>query len=260
MSNPPTDSPASLAEISNLFSKHLPEMGEAVRGQVGPFAQTNLDAARQVSPGYAELLNDLYAQYAPGLAKTGTQVEDISRRGQAATDLGLLQDYAPSLMDAHRKANPEQFAVQSDAAKKLGELLNSINLNDASPEAERLIGREAARSGNLATPSATSTTSNALSFGREMDNRRNQLGQAISLATQFIPASQGGFNPVTNLMARGATGTGSNQFAGVAPLGGDAQALGSQLLGHTTDTKQQQNQLKYTAQETAQGWIPNISV
>src|SRR5439155_20956096 len=117
----------------------------------------------------------------------------------------------------NKQTNPEFYKTREQASDKLGELLSSINLGNANPEAERLVGQEAARTGNLATPSATSTVSNALSFGNELQKRRNALGQALGTASGFLPASQSQFgqNVALNSIGRPASGTGSNLFAGL---------------------------------------------
>jgi len=93
--------------------------------------------------------------------------------------------------------NPQFGALRNQSGNKLGQLLGSINLNNANPEAERLVSQEAARTGNLGVPeNATNTVANALSFGKEMEGRRQSLANALGTATGFLPATRTNFNPL----------------------------------------------------------------
>ena len=222
---------AAASSLTNV----LPSILQAITGSTPALAQSTLAGAQGVSPGYNQLLTNLYQQFAPQLAKTGSQVENISRTGAANTDVNILGGAGGAAAKQgealNRQFNPEFYKTRSAASGKLGELLSSINLGNANPEAERLVGQESARTGNLASPSATGTVANALSFGNELQKRRNALGQALGTASGFLPASQSQFgqNIALGSIGRPATNTGLNQFAGVqgAGLGTQAQGLAS---------------------------------
>jgi hypothetical protein len=218
----PQDAPevhTQIAEIFQSIAQQYPQLMEQINRQLVPGAQSELAASQAVSPAYAQMMDELYAKYAPSLARTGASVDAISRLGAAQTDSDILGQYgvplASSWRAAESAASPEAAATRATAATKLGQLLNSIDLNSANPEAERLVNQENIRSGNIATPSATNTVSNALSFGNELQKRRDALSNAIGTATNFIPAATSSFNPAANAVSRGASNTGVSQFTGV---------------------------------------------
>lgn len=250
----------SAGHISNALETYLPGITQAITGQYTPTAEAQLGAAQAVSPGYADLMSKLYSQYAPGLATTGANVDAISREGAAGTDLSLLQTYGPQLAAAQRASenalNPEVAAARASAAKGLGDLFGSINLNSPNPEAERLVSQESARSGNIAQPSATNTVSNALSFGNELQKRRDALGKAISLATGFTQAGQTSFNPVANALTRSPSNTGTSQFTGIDKDTAAAQQTGTDWLTQLSQLQGQKVDL--SSQRRATGALSNF--
>lgn len=236
-------STTSTREIMDALQKQFPQYMSLLNSQVLPQALTELGAARAVSPEYQQLMTDLYGKYAPQLGKIGSDVERQQRLAGAETDVDILKGPGTELAIRNKEVdkliNPEQYKVREQAGSKLGELLSSINLNDPNIEAERLVSQEAARSGNLATPSATSTTANALSFGKEQQKRRDALGNAIGTATGFL---SGTATPNVALASTGksASGTGLSQFGGVTKPGDTAYSQGSGFLGNTTGLRTQQ--------------------
>jgi hypothetical protein len=218
------------------LTRNLPAYMGAMNAQVMPQAQTQLQASQMLTPAYAKLLADVYAGYAPQMAQTGTQVENINRLGAAKTDLDILKGVGGELTKEatalDRELNPEFYKTRETASNKLAELLGSINLNDASPEAERLVNMENVRTGNLGNNSATNTVSNALSFGGEMRNRQNMLGQAINAATNFLQPAQGNFNPVATALNRNSTNTGESRFGGVEKPSDQAYNQGAGLMNN----------------------------
>lgn len=244
----------STAEIMKSLTTYLPDYMKVVNAQVGPQAQTELDVAKQVSGPYAELLNELYGKYGKSMATTGSEIEKINRTGAANTDLEILRgsggDLAREGVKIDKELNPEYYKTRELQANKLGELLGSINLNDANPEAERLIGQENARSGNLGNSSATSTVSNALSFGSEMDRRRSSLSNALNSATAFLAPSQGNFNPVVTALNRPSTNTGESRFGGVTNPGAQAYQAGNNMFNGITGVQMQQNDINANRRDT----------
>lgn len=241
-------------DMMQALTRNLPEYMRVLNAQVGPQAKTELETAQEISPAYSKLLNEIYAQYAPELAKTGAKVEEINRVGAANTDLSILKgvggDLTKEAQALDKSLNPEFYKTRENASNKLAELLNSINLNDAMPEAERLINQENARSGNLNNNSATNTVSNALSFGGEMRNRQMALGQAINAATNFLQPSQGQFNPVATALNRNSTNTGESRFAGVQKPSDQAYTQGSGLMNNISQFQQQGNQINANRRDT----------
>jgi hypothetical protein len=233
----------STSNIIQSLTAYLPDYMKVLNSQVLPQNQAQLQAAQQVSPAYTDLLTKLYASAAPKLAQTGSQVENINRLGAANTDLQILQgpggQLATEAQKIDRTLNPEFYSTREAEASKLGQLLSSIDLNNANPEAERLVNQENIRSGNSATPSATNTVSNALSFGGELQKRRDALGQALSTATNFLQPSQGQFNPVVTALNRPSQNTGETKFNGITNPSDQAYAQGNSLMGQISQLQQQ---------------------
>lgn len=249
MSDPVAPSTSeSTASIINSLTQYLPAYMKVQNEQLGPQNQAQLEVAKQVSPEYGKLLDSLYQQFAPSLAKTGTQVENINRTGAAQTDLDILRgsggDLAREAVKIDKELSPEYYKTRELEANKLSQLLGSIDLNNPNPEAERLVNQENQRSGNTsANPNATTTVANALQFGNEGQKRRDALTEALNTATNFLQPSQGQFNPVVTALNRPSTNAGSSQFAGVTNPSGQAYQSGNQLLGSVTAANQQENQI-----------------
>lgn len=240
----PPSTGESTDQILASFAQRLPQVMAAMNSQVGPQAQAQLTTAQNITPKYAELLNSTYADSAPKLANIGADVERINRTGAANTDLEILKGSGGQLVTEaqklDRQLNPEFYKIREGASDKLGQLLGSIDLNNANPEAERLVNQENLRSGTSNIPSSTNTVSNALQFGDQLQKRRDALGQALGVATNLLQPVQGQFNPVQTALNRPSQNTGVNQFAGVKDAGDQAYQSGNNFLNNVTSTRQQE--------------------
>ena len=236
------DSPAPTAQESTAstiqaLASNLPALMQAYSKEVGPTAQAQYNSQAQTSPEYAQLMSQLYKQYAPDLAKTGSEIDNSTRLASAKTDADILKgsgaDLARTYSGIDRELNPEYYKTRELESSKLGELLGSINLNDSNPEAERLINQENARSGNTGNTSATNTVSNALDFGNAKLARTQTLSNAIGQATNFLqPSSNAQFNPATTILNRPTSNTGTSQFTGITPQSNTAYSAGEGLLNN----------------------------
>src|SRR6266550_214249 len=235
------------SDVINTVMQNLPQYMNLVNSQLKPQAESELAASQATSPGYQKLLTKLYEQYAPRLAEAGSKAEAVSRKGTAATDVELLQgaggQAARESQVLDKTLNPEYYKTRAAEASKLGDLLGSINLNNANPEAERLISQENARSGNASVPSATGTVSNALSFGNELQKRRDALGSAINIASNFLQPSSGSFNSTNIALGKGPTGTGLSEFGGINRTQNQAIGVGNSLTGTTAGLVGQQQDI-----------------
>jgi len=232
---------ATTADIYTALSTYLPDLFSTLTSQVGSTEKSLLDASKSVSPGYNKLASDLYSKYAPGLAKTGAEVENINRTGAAATDLDILNNYGVPLSEAAlasgKALNPEWYKSRTTSSNALNDLLGSININDPNIEAERLINQENIRSGNTTTPSGTNTVANALSFGNERIKRQNQLSEAIKTASGLLPTLQSNFNPAANATTRASTDAGLDQFVGVKNTGDKTFDFGGDVTSNIFGSK-----------------------
>lgn len=235
-------------EMLRAFTARFPDLMRVTNAEVLPQARTQLDAAKIISPEYNKLQLDLYGQSAPKLAELGSQVERINRTGAAQTDLDILRgsgkDLVTEAQALDRQLNPEFYKTRETASKGLEDLLGSINLGAPNVEAERLVNQENARTGNASAPAnATNTVSNALSFGGELQKRRDALGQALTAATNFMQPSQGQFNPVQTALNRPSTNAGANQFQGVRDPSDQAYQTGQGFMNNVTTLQAQKNDI-----------------
>lgn len=222
------------------INAQLPGIIKAFGSQILPWEQSKLAATQAVSPAYSQLMTDLYKQYAPQLANTGNQIDTENRNSNATTTANILADQgakaAGTYTSIDQANNPEYYKTRQLESDKLAQLLNSVNLNNANPEAERYINQENQRSGNVANSNATKTLSNALSFGNQMSNRQATLSNAIGQATQFLTPSKNQAASVGASVAgapstAGGAANSLTQFAGVTPTGSDTLATGNNVLG-----------------------------
>lgn len=234
------DPPAPSAQESTdqtlgALIQRFPDLMKAYNAQVYPTAQAQLDSETKISPQYEQLMTDLYKQFAPQLAATGNQIDAASRTATANEDVNLLKNQGKELATGYneidRQLNPEYYATREKTANKLAELLGSVNLDDANPEAERLVNQENVRTGQLGNTSSTNTVANALAFGNEKAKRTATLSSAINAATSFLTPSQNTqFNPLTAVTGKPASNTGLSNFGGVTQSGQEAYSAGSGLL------------------------------
>ena len=234
-------------QVLASFIQRFPDLMRVQNAAVLPQAQTELAAAQAISPAYNDLLTSLYENSTPRLAAAGAKADEINRVGAANTDLNILRGPGSALVteaqNLDKQLNPEFYKTRAATSDALGQLLASVNLNNANPEAERLVNQESLRTGNDSTPSATSSLSNALSFGDQLDKRRNSLNAALNTATGFLQPAQGQFNPVQTALNRNSSNSGTNQFAGVQKPGGQAYQSGQGFLNNVTSLRQQENDI-----------------
>jgi len=245
----PRETDVVMGDATSAAIQQLPRYGEAVREQVMPFEQTRLGATQAMSPEYLALIDQLYSQYGPSLARTGAGIDEISRMGAGAVDARLLEQYGPQLArleaQLEQQNRPEIASTRQAIGQSIQDLLRSVNLNAPNEEASRLISRENARSGNLAAPSALNTTANALQFGDEQRKRQATLTAAINAANQYLPAAQSGqLNLVQNTLARNPSNTGQNQFLGLTTPGDEAMRLGESTQSAAAAAALQQSKLE----------------
>jgi len=268
MSDPmaPTTS-ESTAEMMQSLTKYLPAFMKAQNAEVLPQAETELAAAQKISDPYQRLLTDLYNKYAPELATTGTKVENINRTGAAKTDLDIMRGSGKELVTEaqalDKQLNPEVYATKEAAGKQLSNLLGAVDVDGGTHEAERLVNREALRSGNSNVSSQTGTVANALAFGDERMKRMDALSNTIGQATNFIQGAQGQFNPITTALNRPSTNTGSNQFGGTTKPGDQAYASGNNMYNNMNQNymnSQNINANRRTAMDTVDSAMGMINV
>jgi hypothetical protein len=238
----------STRESLAAMTSALPGYGQAARSEMLPNELAKLNTAQQISPAYAAMINQLYGQYGPELNRIGQFIERDNRLASADADADILAGPGRRMTEEAQKLdeqlNKEFYDARRSGGKTLVDLLGSINLDRPDVEAERLIGRENARSGNLATPSATNTLANALQFGNEQMKRQGMAGNAVNAASNFMASSRSEFNPVVTALGRPSSNIADSRFPGVSNPGDQAFNMASDVWGGTTGLSMQRNQLE----------------
>jgi len=194
----------------------LPMLQKAIGSGYKEEALGQLEAGRAASPGFAELMTQLYGQYGPQLNQIGSDISAQNARNELSTNQELLSGGG---MDLLRQLDPEYFATRAQTSSRLGDLLSSIDLGSGisgveQREIEQGLAREGTSRGTYGAPSQSDVVGNAMRYGeagrkRELENR-NSLSSAIAASTAFLPASRAGSDSF-------ALGTGKT--AGVNPGG-----------------------------------------
>jgi len=256
-----SDPPAPTAQEStastlSALQQNLPGLMQAYNAQVLPTSEAQLAASQATSPAYTQLLTNLYQQFAPQLAATGSQVDAQTRNATANTDASILSNQGSqisSTTDAIDRANnPEYYATRAATSNQLGNLLGSFNLGSPNVEAERNINQENFRTGNAGTPSATNTVNNALQFGSEQNKRQAALSSAIGTATNFLGASNNpvATNAATSTLSKPVSQSGTSQFNGITPASTQAYSSGQGLLSSIAGFQNQASQINANNRDT----------
>lgn len=234
---PAPNASESTGDVLSAFLNYFPALMQSYRSETLPTEQSNLAAAQATSGPYQELLTGLAEKFYPRLNKLGQTTDASNRLATANTDVNILsgpgKDLAREYKNIDQELNPEYYNSRSLASKKLAELLGSVDLNNANPEAERLVNQDNIRTGNLGNTSATNTVGNALSFGNEKLKRQAVLSDAIGQATNFASAANNTqFNPATASLGKPTSNTGLSQFGGVTKPGDQSFTSGQGFLNN----------------------------
>lgn len=224
-------------------------------------AQSELEAAKAFIPQYGQLASD--EAYREAMSEAGKQVDVLRGPG------GRLIKEASALA---QQVDPEFYGRRAQAGAMLGDLLGSFidprttkefitdpatgelvanPMYDADrpggyftgalsggerEEVVRQTNRARQMRGGLGGPQNVSDiVSQAMQFGQAAQRKRDQLGQALGVATSFLPASRSGFDPLQVALGRPSQQFGAQQFAppqAVAPTQGQAgQFMGNVMAG-----------------------------
>lgn len=261
-------SAGNLSALEALF----PSLANLVSGQMIPQQQAALAAAQATSGPYAQLMTDLYKQFAPQLASLGNDVNRTTMMGTAQNQADVLNGPGKDLTTAAnallRETNPEYFHQREGTSNQLDQLYASIDnmLNGGLSTTEnRQIAQGLAQEGNQRgtsnSPSNTATVGNAMRYGQAGTARtlasQSNLTSAIQAANQFLPQSQVNFNPIAQATGMNMNNPGTNQFTGInngaqnayQNIAGLAQGLGSNV-----NALQQQNNEINQQNKMANSW------
>ena len=238
------------AEALEAYRLNYPAYAEMLRQEAGrelerqqelypeqlKLAQQQLGAAKAFVPQYGQLASD--EAYREAMSEAGKQVDVLRGPGGQLID----EAYAKA-----QQVDPEFYGQRAQAGALLGDLLRSFTDPETGrftgelsggerAEVERQVNRARQMRGGLGGPQNVSDiVSQAMQFGQAAQRKRDQLGQALGVATSFLPASRSGFDPLQVALGRPSQQFGAQQFApptAVAPTQGAAgQFMGNVMSG-----------------------------
>lgn len=241
---------------------------KAYRENIIPMIQQQVAAARQYEPEMQKLREEispreqalnaqLYRQFGPEFARIGSDIARQNAQAQAETDLGIVSGTGRELvreaMRTQKEADPEAYRARELALQNLEQLQGSLTDPNAGlsgaerAEIDRSLARENYARGTGATPTATSTVSNAMAFGGAGEARKQQRQSAIANAAQL---AAGAVQPLSSRIdtfqlttGRPSVNQGESRTGPAREVGQESNAMGMNLFGNASQMRQQENQL-----------------
>ena len=246
----------------------MAEVMKAYRENIIPMIQQQVAAARQYEPEMQKLREEispkeqalnkrLYEEFGPEFARIGSQIARQNAQAQAETDLGIVSGTGRELvreaMRTQREADPEAYRARELALQNLEQLQGSLTDPNAGlsgaerAEIDRSMARENYARGTGATPTATSTVSNAMAFGQAGEARKAQRQSAIANAAQL---AAGAVQPLSSRIdtfqlttGRPSVNMGEARTGPAREVGQESNAMGMNLFGNASQMRQQENQI-----------------
>ena len=246
----------------------MAEVMKAYRENIIPMIQQQVTAARQYEPEMQKLREEispkeqalnkrLYEEFGPEFARIGSQIARQNAQAQAETDLGIVSGTGRELvreaMRTQKEADPEAYRARELALSNLEKLQGSLTDPNAGlsgaerAEIDRSMARENFARGTGATPTATSTVSNAMAFGQAGEARKAQRQSAIANAAQL---AAGSVQPLSSRIdtfqlttGRPSVNQGEARTGGAREVGQESNAMGMNLFGNASQMRQQENQI-----------------
>ena len=193
--NPPNTTELS-AEMLQSLAAYAPAAIKAISATAPGTAQDTLAAQQAVAPGYAALQNQISGQYGPEAARIGVNLNDITQKGAAQTELDLARGPGDQLVNQalleQHKLDPEYYKSRALVSDALNKYLTSYDPNKLTgSELEQINRGISGREGPL-TPSALNTVKNAQTFGNAATQRWQNFGNAVAQGASMLPGFKSG--------------------------------------------------------------------
>jgi hypothetical protein len=262
----------------------MAEVMKAYRENIIPMIQQQVQAARQYEPEMQKLREEispkeqalnkrLYEEFGPEFARIGSQIARQNAQAQAETDLGIVSGTGRELvreaMRTQKEADPEAYRARELALANLEKLQGSLTDPNAGlsgaerAEIDRSMARENFARGTGATPTATSTVSNAMAFGQAGEARKAQRQSAIANAAQL---AAGAVQPLSSRIdtfqlttGRPSINQGEARTGGAREVGQESNAMGMNLFGNASQMRQQENQINASRKDALDALTQGVS-
>ncbi len=232
------------AQTLRALTKYGPDYLRTVQGM-----------SEELTPRQNQLDYEQYAQFAPLFSKLGAEDQQRGIGYDTAAINSGGGALAQKAFDLERQASPEWAASMGVANKGYQDLIGGMDPNKLSgsemANVERGVNRLNARTGNLNTGDAVTTTANAMTFGGALDAKRQSFGQALNLFPGIASQSRSGVDGFGIATGKGNQNTGLGQYRNPsAQFSQQGSALGSQISAGQ-QAGQAQNMERKTVDQSA---------
>lgn len=166
-------------------------------------ARTLQQVSAELAPKDQALQLQLLQQFGPQFSQIGSDIAKQEALANVQRDLAITQgpgqDLVQQALALDRAANPEFYSQREATNKGFLDLIGGQDPNKLTgaelANVERGVNRSKAGSGNLNTGDATSTVAGAMTFGNELNAKRDRFAQALSLFPGISAASRTNIDP-----------------------------------------------------------------
>lgn len=249
------------AEQLKAFTEGLPALMQVTNKEILPAELAKAEVSRQVSPIYADINKDIYAQYGPELNQIGNEIARQNALASAENDLAVLkgpgQELVRSALDASKIFDPEYFALREQMAGQMSDLLQPGLSGGEREEINRYLARENQATGNQGAGAGNSTVlANAATFGGAA---RDRMANSLSLATGMLPVLRSNVDTFQQATGKPSMiNTGEARTPGAATnIGASTMGMAGQFLGETGANARLGSQLN-SSSTTRQTSTPSV--
>ncbi len=219
MGNKYQSSNESTAEMYKALQQYAPDALRALLPVTQEQALSQAQTDALVSPVYAQAELDLLKRFGPEANKIGSEIDRANQMAASETELALARGPGRGLVTEadtlQRMLDPEYYKSRELLGEGWKDLLGGMDPNALSGSERAEVERAASRTLGF-TPSATNTTANAMTFGKELQNKQSRFGDILTKLSSTLPSMSSGISGFSVATKRNVTpNAGANVAAGV---------------------------------------------
>jgi len=202
----------------DAYKTSYPDYAKTMRTETGLDLASQLDFLKQYGPDFAAQNLAQQQAFQPQFNKLQSDEAFKQLIRRLGADVTAMRGPGKALVDEtealKRQVDDPYYRTRDKAGDLTRDLLNQFvdpatgkftgELSGGErAEVDRFLNRQQQTSGNLGGPqSLMNIVSKAQAFGQGAQSKRNALGQALGVATSFLPAAKSGFDPLQVALGR----------------------------------------------------------
>lgn len=202
----------------DAYKTSYPDYAKTMRTQTGLDLASQLDFLKQYGPDFAAQNLAQQRAFQPLFNQLQSDEAFKQLMRQVGAQTSVMRGPGKALVDEteamKRQVDSPYYRTRDKAGDLTRDLLNQFvdpatgkftgELSGGErAEVDRFLNRQQQTSGNLGGPqSLMNIVSKAQAFGQGAQSKRNALGQALGVATSFLPAAKSGFDPLQVALGR----------------------------------------------------------